>query len=362
MTANFVRSHIQTMKPYDPIVPPEVLSEELGLSEQALIKLDANENPYGMPPSAIRRLMQMTNGQIYPDPESRHLRQRLSEHFQVPVESLVAGAGADELIDLVVRLTMAPGDRIIDCPPTFGYYETIAQVNHLSIVSVRRKSDFSLNYQKIEEAVKQGARLIFLANPNNPDGGLFNPNEIKKLLDLPLLVVVDEAYIEFADPGLSLVSAVLQQDNLIVLRTFSKWGGLAGLRLGYGVFPLRLAREIMKIKPPYNVSVAASEAGIGALEDVVELNQRRQKILAQRDRLMQVLPQLGYLSPYPSSSNFILCRVTKGDANQLKRRLSERGVLIRYFNKPGLEDHVRITVGSSEDNDQLLDELEALTP
>jgi len=257
---------------------------------------------------------------------------------------------------------MDPGDKIINCPPTFGFYETVAQVNNLEIRSIGRKPDFSLDFSKIERAVNQGANLIFLANPNNPDGGLIDPDLLDKILSLPTLVVIDEAYIEFAKPYGSLISEVLRRDNLIVLRTFSKWGGLAGLRVGYGVFPTALAEEIMKIKPPYNVSVAASEAGLGALEDLALLNVRLDRIIQERERLMQGLTQLEYLSPYPSFANFILCKVLMGDAEQLKRNLSEQGILIRYFNKPGLQDHVRFSIGTPQDTDRLLAALEALKP
>jgi histidinol-phosphate aminotransferase len=154
----------------------------------------------------------------------------------------------------------------------------------------------------------------------------------------------------------------LKRDNLFVLRTFSKWGGLAGVRLGYGVFPRVLAQEIMKIKQPYNVSVPASEAGLGALEDVSILNERAALIIRERERLMKGLRGLDYLEPYPSRANFILCKVTKGNAQQLKESLTQRGILIRYFNKPGLRDHVRFSIGKPADTDRLLEALEEYQP
>lgn len=362
MDEMLIREHIRNLKPYEPIIPLNVLSENFGISTKSIIKLDANENPYGMPPTAQERLQNLAYGHVYPDPESRHLRQRLSEFLQIPMENIIAGAGADELIDLIVRLTMDPGEMMINCPPTFGFYDAVAQVSNLKISDVWRKPDFSLDFLKIQQAVENGARLVFLANPNNPDGGLIEPQVMQEILSLPLLVVVDEAYIEFAKPYDSLVSDVLRRNNLIVLRTFSKWGGLAGMRLGYGVFPTILAKEIMKIKQPYNVSVAASEAGLGALEDIALLNERLECIIHERDRLLQGLQSLNYLSPHPSSSNFILCKVLKGDAYQLKKDLSEHGILIRYFNKPGLEDHVRISIGKPEETDRLLEALEGFKP
>ena len=362
MTEKFIRKHIQSIDPYQPIIPLDVLSTQLGIPLKKLVKLDANENPYGMAPASKRRLANLSFGHIYPDPESRFLRQGLSEFLKVPTENILVGAGADELIDLIMRLAIEPGDKIINCPPTFGYYDADAQVNDLKIVNVKRKPDFSLDFTGIEKAVAQGAKVLFLANPNNPDGGVIPPADLKKLLALPILVVLDEAYVEFARPYESRIPEVLKRDNLIVLRTFSKWGGLAGLRLGYGIFPRNLADAMMKIKPPYNVSVAAQQAGLGALEDLEVLNTRLEKILMQRERLMDGINQLDFLKPYPSRANFILCKVVKGDAKQLKLSLAQKGILIRYFNKPGLSDHVRFSIGQPEAIGQLLAALEELQP
>jgi len=362
MGNSFTREHIRSINPYEPIIPLDVLSKKLGIPIRELIKLDANENPYGIPPSSRRRLANLSFGHIYPDPESRFLREALSKYFEVPSENILLGAGADELIDLILRLTMEPGQKMINCPPTFGFYDVAAQVNDLQIMEVARKSDFSLDLAGIERAVSEGAKLIFLANPNNPDGGVIPSELLEEILALPILIVLDEAYIEFAKPYKGWIPEVLHRDNLVVLRTFSKWGGLAGLRLGYGVFPRFLAGEMMKIKPPYNVSVTASEAGLGALEDIRLLHKRTGLIIQERERLMKGLERLDFLEPYPSRSNFILCKVTGGDAMALKENLMQRGILIRYFKKPGLEDHVRFSVGKPKDTDRLLRALEELGP
>lgn len=356
-----IRQHILDLEPYEPIIPLDVLSEQMGLPIESLVKLDANENPYGMPPKAKERLANLVYGHIYPDPESRQLRDKLSQVFTMPVENILAGAGADELIDLIVRLTMDPGDALINCPPTFGFYDAVAQVNNLNIINIRRNQDFSVDIAEIKKAADSGAKLIFLANPNNPDGSILSKDELGKLLDLPLLVVIDEAYIEFAPKGTSLYRDVLTRDNLIVLRTFSKWGGLAGLRLGYGFFPEALLQQLMKIKQPYNVSVAASEAGLGALEDLELLNLRTDWILAERSRLFSALKTFDWISPYPTQSNFILCRIKGRDAAELKANLAKQGILIRYFNKKGLEDHVRFSVGKPVDTDKLLSALKEIT-
>ena len=355
-----IRQHILDLEPYEPIIPLDVLSEKLRMPIDTLVKLDANENPYGMPPKAKERLANLAYGHIYPDPESRQLREKLSQVFSMPVKNILAGAGADELIDLIVRLTMDPGDALINCPPTFGFYDAVAQVNDLNIININRNRDFSVDIDEVTQAANSGAKLIFLANPNNPDGSMLSKNDLDRILDLPLLVVIDEAYIEFAPKGSSLYREVLTRDNLIVLRTFSKWGGLAGLRLGYGFFPEILLQQLMKIKQPYNVSVAASEAGIGALEDLELLNLRVDWILAERSRLFSALEDFEWISPYPTQSNFILCRIQGRDAAELQTNLAKQGILIRYFRKKGLEDHVRFSVGKPEDIDKLLSALKEL--
>ncbi len=360
MADRFLRDHIQSIKPYEPVIPIDVLSKELGLPLDKLIKLDANENPFGMPPSAMKRLANLAFGHIYPDPEARYLKRHLSQVLGVPYQNIVVGAGSDELIDLIMRVILGPGEKLLNCPPTFSFYSANGQVNNLDVVNVQRKPDFSLDFQGIEQAVGSGAKLIFLANPNNPDGGLIPPEVINELLSLPVMVVMDEAYIEFAQGYRSLVSEVMQRENLIVLRTFSKWGGLAGLRLGYGIFPEAIAAAIMKIKQPYNVSVAAAEAGLGALDDLTLLNDRAEQIISERKRVMLRLEKLDFLSPYPSSTNFILNKVIERDAYQIKQALAQRGILIRYFNTPGLRDHIRISIGREEDNNRLLEALEAL--
>ncbi len=357
MEKPFIRAHIQDLQPYEPIIPLDVLSDSLSIPIDNLVKLDANENPYGMSPVARERLANLSFGHIYPDPESRKLRRKLSEVLGIPAENIAAGAGADELIDLVVRLTMDPGESLIQCPPTFGFYPAVAQTNDLRQIVVRRKADFSLDLDGIRSAVEEDARLIFLASPNNPDGSTIPPEVLEAILALPLLVVLDEAYVEFAPAGTSQIGEVLSRDNLIVLRTFSKWGGLAGLRLGYGIFPAPLLAEMMKIKQPYNVSVAASEAGLGTLEDLAERNQCRDRILAERSRLFKLLNDIDWLFPYPSRANFILCRVRGRDAQALKADLTRQGILIRYFNKPGLQDHVRFSVGRPEDTNRLIEAL-----
>jgi histidinol-phosphate aminotransferase len=354
--------HIQELPPYTPIEPFEILSERVGRKPEDIIKLDANENPYGISPRVRTALAKMEYPHIYPDPESRALRAALAKFTDVPAENLLAGSGADELLDLITRLLLEAGDRVVNCPPTFGMYPFDTQLNAGHIVDVPRRADFSLDMDGIREAVAaHQPKLIFLTSPNNPDGSLIPQHEIEEILSLPVLVVLDEAYIEFADENntlgksLSNITRAPQLENLIVLRTFSKWAGLAGLRVGYGAFPSWLMPTLWKAKQPYNVTVAASEAGIASLEDAEYLAQVVARLRTERERLMDGLKKIPYLSPYPTHSNFILCRVSGRDALQLKTDLAEKyGIFIRYFSKPGLKDCIRISVGRPSDTDALL--------
>src|SRR5258706_900179 len=360
--------HIENLPPYTPIEPFEVLSERVGRKPEDIIKLDANENPYGVSPRVRHALAEMEFPHIYPDPESRALRAALAEFTGVPAENLLAGSGADELIDLITRLLLEPGDRVLNCPPTFGMYPFDTELNAGRIVDVPRRADFSLDVNGIRAAVQEHTpKLIFLTSPNNPDGSLIPPDELEEILTLPVFVVLDEAYIEFADEkdtlgkSLSNITRVPVLENLIVLRTFSKWAGLAGIRVGYGAFPSWLMPTLWKAKQPYNLNVAASEAGIASLDDAEYLAKIVARLRAERRRLMDGLNKIPYLRTYPTHSNFILCQVSGRDAAQLKADLAEKyGIFIRYFNKPGLRDHVRVSVGKPEQTDALLKALKEI--
>jgi len=350
-----IRPDVATMEPYTPIFPFEVLAERLGRDPDAIVKLDANENPYGAPPPVRQALADLRYAHIYPDPESHALRQALVPFTGLPADLLLAGAGADELIDLTMRLFLLPGDGIVNCPPTFGMYPFDAAIAGARTLSVPRRPDFSIDVTAVEQVVREGRpKLLLLACPNNPDGGWLPDEHLERLLALPLAVVLDEAYVEFAGLERSRIRQVAQRDNLIVLRTFSKWAGLAGLRVGFGAFPAALMPHLWKIKQPYNVSVAASTAAIAALQDSAYLEQHVARMIAERERLVRLLAEVPYLQLYPSQSNFILCRVVGRDARQLKQALEQEGILVRYFDKPGLTDHVRISVGRPEHTDALV--------
>jgi histidinol-phosphate aminotransferase len=361
-----IRAHLESLPPYTPIEPFEVLSMRLGREPSQIVKLDANENPYGPLPVVREALGKLDFPHIYPDPESRALRKSLSRFTGSGEEYLLAGAGADELIDLLMRLFLEPGDSIISCPPTFGMYPFDADLNGARCLEIPRREDFSLDMESICKAVETyQPKIFFIASPNNPDGSMLEAKTIDELLALPLLVVLDEAYIEFAGENLgarlSRIREVPSRENLVVLRTFSKWAGLAGLRVGYGAFPLWLMPTLWKSKQPYNVNVAASVAAQVSLEHVDELTKVVELLKSERVRLYAALQQVSYLKPYPTQSNFVLCQVIGHDAGELKLRLAEQyGIFVRYFNKPGLRDHIRISVGRPQDTDALLKALESL--
>ena len=355
-----IRAHLNSLPPYTPIEPFEVLSARLGRLPDQIIKLDANENPFGPLPEVRGALATLDFPHIYPDPESRALRKCLSEFTGVPAEYLLAGAGADELIDLLMRVILEPGDFVLSCPPTFGMYSFDAELNAARVIEVPRRSDFSLDIDSIRIAIETyQPKILFVATPNNPDGSLPDRNTIDKLLELPVLVVLDEAYIEFADSQLgaelSRIQEVPLRENLVVLRTLSKWAGLAGLRVGYGAFPQWLMETLWKAKQPYNVSVAASVAAQVSLAHTEQLARIVARLRDERERLVVALKEISYLQTYPTWANFILCSVLEKDAFELKTRLErEYGIFVRYFNKPGLSDHIRISVGRPEDTDALL--------
>ena len=355
-----IRRDIASMSAYTPTTSLEVFAERLGLEAENLIKLDANENPYGPSPKVVEALADLPNMHVYPDPESGRLRERLADYTGVPAEQILCGAGADELIELILQLFIEPGDVIINTPPTFAMYSFNAPLYHARAVEVYRRADFSLDVEAIQDAVaKHNAKLVFLCSPNNPSGNLIAREDIKVLLELPATIVVDEAYIEFAEGG-SLANWVGEYPNLIVLRTLSKWAGLAGLRIGYGIFPRALMPNLWKIKQPYNVNVAADLAARVSLQDVDLLLERVRQLTAERKRMEVAFAELPCLTPYASQANFVLNRISGLSAEGFRDRLARAGIIVRYYQKPRLDDCIRISAGTPAQIDRLLEALRAL--
>lgn len=351
-----VRPELVAMKSYTPIEPVEILEQRV---RGKVVKLDGNENPYGCSPRVYQSLADYSHYHIYPDPGQRKLKEALAEYTGIVRQYIVCGSGSDELIDLVLRLVLEPGDKIVNCSPTFGMYPFSAEICGGMIIDVpRRDEDFALDITGIKGALDGRTKVIFIASPNNPTGNVIEEQELMELVDTGMLVVIDEAYFEFH--GVTAASLVPAHRNLIILRTFSKWAGLAGFRIGYGVFPVEIADYMMKIKQPYNVNIAAEVAVLASLSDIDYLRGNVQKITTERERLFTKLKELGWLKPYPSEANFILCAVLQRNAEEIWRQLRQRGIFIRYFDTPRLKDYLRITVGKPEDNDALIKALKEI--
>jgi len=350
-----VRPQFLRLQGYQPILPPEAL-EEQGIAGSDLIKLDGNENPYGCSPRVARALAEYPSYHIYPDPYQTRLRRALGDYTHVPYENIIAGSGSDELIELTFRLFLENGDKVISWVPTFGMYRFTAELFGGVEVPLLRDASYELDLGRLEQALDKRTKIIVVASPNNPTGNTTPMRAIERLLDTGRIVVVDEAYYEFS--GITAASHVPEVDNLIVLRSFSKWAGLAGLRVGYGLFPSSVARYIDATKQPYNVNSAGLVAALESLADLDYLNGRVQAILEEREALMKGLKGLPFLKPFPSEANFILCQVVKGKASDLHKGLQKRGILIRYFDTPLLKDFIRISVGKPEHTTAILKALQ----
>lgn len=354
----FIRIDMSRFGTYSPCKSPDVIAQKLKIPESEILKLDANENPYGCSPRVREALKEYPYFNIYPDAAQTELRRYLADYTGIGVENLVAGNGSDELIDLLLRLFMAPGDEIITVVPTFDMYRFCAQVCCGRAIEVKRNPDFSVNVSAIKAAITERTRAIFLANPNNPTGNLVSKADILELVTTGVPLIIDEAYYEFS--GETVAHLVLAYDNLMVLRTFSKWAGLAGLRVGYGIFPVRIADILLKIKPPYNVNLAAQVAVRESIKDKSYLLNTVKNMIEERSRLYQKLQDVHFLKPIPSHANFILCEVIKGNAGDIQNALEQKGILVRYYNTPLLKNYIRISVGKPEHTERVVRALHEL--
>lgn len=339
-----VRGYLLELQPYSPVQ-----------SSEGVIRLDGNENPYGCSPKAKEALANYPFYHLYPDPEQRELRKALADYTGVSEEHIVAGNGSDEIIDLILRLFLEPGKKVIDLVPTFSIYSFSTRIYGGEVIEIEREKDFSVDIKKVIKAIDNRTKLIFIASPNNPTGNIMPLEDIEEIAKRDLIVVVDEAYYEFC--GVTALPLMDKYKNIIVIRSFSKWAGLAGLRIGYGIFPVEIAELILKIKPPYNVNRAAQVAVIESLKDLSYLQGNIKKIIVERERLFRLLQELDFLKPFPSQANFILCSVLKGDAKEIYKYLQKRGIFIRYFDTVRLRNYLRISVGKPEDSDALISAL-----
>ncbi|GIW12933.1 MAG: histidinol-phosphate aminotransferase [Tepidiforma sp.] len=354
---SLLRPDLDDLEEYTPVKPYDVLAAEIGLPVELLVKLDANENPYG-PHPAVREAAARAPLHIYPDPGQLRLRRAIAAYANVEPDQVVAGTGADDLIDIIIRLVAPPA--VVIPTPAFGMYRFLANIMRARPVEVPRRPNFDLDVVAIRHAVQDsGARLLFLTHPNNPTGNPLNLSELEALLALDAIVVVDEAYIEFG--GQTVVPLIASHPNLVVLRTFSKWAGLAGLRVGYSISTSELAAHMMRIKQPYNVNAAAEAAAIAAIEHRAEIAEHIAAIVAERDRLARSLAGFGWIEPYPSVANFVLAAVRGLSARDLTAALRSRGILVRFYDRPDLRNCIRISAGLPSDTDRLLNALTELS-
>ena len=335
-----IRPSVERMQPYS--------SARDEFEGMAPVMLDANENSLGsVGPDDFSR---------YPDPHQRAIKADLAQLKGVAPTQIFLGNGSDEAIDLLVRLTCTPGqDHIIICPPTYGMYEVAANLNDVRVERLLLTPDFQLPAHAAEVLAASSAKLVFLCSPNNPTGNLLAADAVETILrTFKGLVVVDEAYADFADAP-SWTTRLAEFPRLVVLQTFSKAWGLAGLRLGVAYAAPALIAYLDKIKPPYNISAATQQHALAALADVPKLTEMRAVLLASRTWLAGQLPHLAFVEQvFPSDANFLLVRFA-ADATSVYEALRSRGIVVRNrTTQPGCAGCLRLTVGTAHENAQLL--------
>ena len=335
-----VRPNIRAMKPYS--------SARDEFQGEAQVMLDANENSLGSAgPVQFNR---------YPDPQQRAVKQQLAQLKGVRPGQIFLGNGSDEAIDLLVRLSCRPGqDRILILPPTYGMYEVAANLNDVALERLPLTPDFQLAPATVAGIVASDAKLVFICSPNNPSGNLLHPEAIEAVLrGFRGLVVVDEAYADFAAAP-SWTTRLDEFANLVVLQTFSKAWGLAGLRLGMAFAAEPVIGYLNKIKPPYNVSEATQQFALRALADAPHFEELRQGLLRGRQWLAERLPALAIVERvFPSDANFLLV-LFRPDATAVYAFLLGRGIVVRNrTTQPGCAGTLRLTVGTPAENERLL--------
>lgn len=338
---HLIRDNVKKLSPYS--------SARDEYSGTGAVFLDANENPFD------------TGYNRYPDPYQRQLKEKIAGIKNVPANSIFLGNGSDEAIDLIIRAFCEPGkDNVITMPPTYGMYKVAAGINDIKNKEIVLQDDFQIDVNTVLASIDENTKLIFVCSPNNPTGNCMKENDIIALLNnFNGLVIVDEAYIDFCDKP-SLKERLRQYSNLIVLQTFSKAWGLAGIRLGMAFADAEIIQVINKIKPPYNVNRLTQEMALQSLQNSEKVQSRINEILHQRAELTKYLKSLPIITKvYPTDANFIL--VKTGQARQIYQALIEQNVVIRDRSTVALcSGCLRITVGTPEQNEQLKQALEAV--
>jgi histidinol-phosphate aminotransferase len=349
MKRAFLRSIVATMTGYVPGEQPQ---------DRRYVKLNTNENPYPPSPQVLAAVRAATTEdlRLYPDPSANMLRDRAASVYGVQRDNVLVGNGSDELLSLIVRACVGPGDRVVFPYPTYSLYDTLVTLQEGEAVHVPYPEDFSLP----PTLAPAGGRITFVCHPNSPSGTPVAIESIRTLAQqVAGLLVVDEAYVDFADA--TALPLIREFDHVIVLRTFSKSFSLAGMRIGLAFAAPSLIAELMKVKDSYNVSRLSLVAATAALQDYAWMQANVARIRRTRSSLIDELRQRAF-TVLPSQSNFVLARRAGQDLEGLYRGLKSKGILVRYFPTPALCDAVRITVGTDDEIAALLHALDELRP
>ena len=337
--SGYFRSNIGAMLGYLPGEQPR---------DGGYIKLNTNENPYPPSPRVLAALKKAVDPmlRLYPEPLSDSLRAVAASTYGVKAENIIAGNGSDELLSLLMRAVIGPGDRVAYATPTYSLYETLVEFQG----GVKATVDYPADFSVPDALAKQNAPLTFLCNPNSPSGTLVALQEIDRLARaVSGILVVDEAYVDFADnEGASVLPLIRQLPNLVVLRTFSKSFSLAGMRIGVAFAPEEIIAGMMKVKDSYNLNRLSLVAAIAALCDLPWMARNVRRIQRSRRKLSAGVQKLGF-QVLPSQSNFVLARKPGENLKEVYEGLKRRKILVRYFDAPGLRDCLRITVGTSRE-------------
>lgn len=338
-----IRPNIQKLTPYS--------SARDEFSGEAKVFLDANENSLGSP------LIKWYNR--YPDPHQRAIKEKLSTIKGIAGEHIFLGNGSDECIDLLLRCFCQPGkDNVIICPPTYGMYEVSANINDVKIKKVPLLEDFQLDLSHLEDSIDTNTKLIWLCSPNNPTGNSLRRTDIETVLNnFHGIVVIDEAYINFAKQK-SFLQELTEYPNLVVMQTFSKAWGLAGLRLGMAFSSTAIIEVLNKVKPPYNINQATQELALKALEEVDQVNDMIKLLVDMREALTEIFLSMPTVEKvYPSDANFILVKIK--EARNIYEFLLAKGIVLRDRSSVTLcEDCLRITVGTEKENTILIEAMQ----
>jgi len=350
-----VRPSVKDIKEYVPGKSIEEIANRYGLDPESIIKLGSNENPLGPSPLAVAAIKEKAGRvHLYPQSNALELRNAIGAYTGYPAGNIVvSGNGMDGIFDTMMRLFMSPSAESIIPIPTFSYYEIATLANGGKPVFVERDHDFTIDPKKIIDKVNENTRMIFLCSPNNPSGNSMCEKDARKIIEsVNAIVFIDEAYVEFADTGIT--KLVKEYDNLIVGRTFSKAFGLAGMRMGYAVVPEWIAREYMKVMTPFSMDVLSTAGGIAALKDENYLDKSIKMVKNGRVQLSSGLSKICKI--YPSDANFILVDVSPRNSKEICESLLEKGIIVRdctSFRGAG-NSLIRITVGTKDQNDSVI--------